>query len=281
MDRARRGLSLFGFLDRQAQATGYLRGTCVPDMDDEAELAGEWLLARSKLGPVVDDPGRPRFRQLPKLYQDYVALLASAPWLSGHLNGAWADATFGLVEIDALLTFQCTLDVERANSFLGSPSRPPDLGTLLDIALPRRPKNAEVQLSCGNGSAVIKSTALDLQAFGQGVSDNFAGLRFGFAPPLVHVVRYNGRCYLHNGVHRAYAARVAGASEIPCIFRDVTTEAAVGIAADGSTFGFELMESANPPTMAHFTHGRAHPVSLRSLRKIIHVSWSEYTVADD
>ncbi len=104
-----------------------------------------------------------------------------------------------------------------------------------------------------------------------------AGIIFGLSVPLVHVVRLNGRCYLHNGFHRVYGARMAGATHVPCVFRDVPDEASAGIAPPG-TFDRMLLESANPPTLAHFTNGSAHVVQLRAITRVLHISWAEYAM---
>src|SRR5208282_2577442 len=108
---------------------------------------------------------------------------------------------------------------------------------------------------------------------------SIAGIQFHSSMPFVHVVRYNGRCYLHNGFHRTVGVRKAGATHVPCILRDVNTISEVGI--DGDTFPVHLMESANPPTVGHFTQNRAWSVTLRNYSRILHVSWAEYMVPDE
>lgn len=97
----------------------------------------------------------------------------------------------------------------------------------------------------------------------------------------MHVTDFNGRHYLHNGFHRAYSVRKAGATHVPCLIRDVTDPAAAGIRDDGGTFSQLLMESADPPTMEHYTQDRAFPVQLRDVSRIIHLSWSEYALFEE
>jgi hypothetical protein len=107
------------------------------------------------------------------------------------------------------------------------------------------------------------------------------GIKFGMSVPFAHVVRYKGRCYLHNGFQRAYGARQAGATHIPCLFSDVGDWEAVGLKHDNSTFQPDVMEAPNPPTVAHFTQGRAYPVALRIFSRFIHVSWSEFALPEE
>jgi hypothetical protein len=60
------------------------------------------------------------------------------------------------------------------------------------------------------------------------------------------------------------------------VLREVTDAPTAGIRNDGSTFSLALLESANPPTVAHFAHGRALPVALRAVSRLIQFTWAEY-----
>ncbi len=46
-------------------------------------------------------------------------------------------------------------------------------------------------------------------------------------------------------------------------------------------FDLGLMQSVNPPTMGHFTQGRATTVELRAASRIIHVSWAEHVIYEE
>ena len=72
--------------------------------------------------------------------------------------------------------------------------------------------------------------------------------------------------------------RNAGATHIPCLVRDVNDAGAAGIRNNGSTFTEDLLTSGNPPTLAHFTQGRAYDVNLKQKIRVLHVSWSDYVV---
>jgi hypothetical protein len=129
---------------------------------------------------------------------------------------------------------------------------------------------------------MLKAPGLNLRAIKDGLLDpGRVGLSFGPAPPLVQVHRFNGRHYLHNGLHRAIVARRSGATHIPCAIREVPDASTVGIRTDGTTFSQALLESPNPPAVGHFTQGRAHQVQVRAVSRVLHVSWSEYAVLDE
>jgi len=100
-------------------------------------------------------------------------------------------------------------------------------------------------------------------------------------PPIVYVTRYNNRCYLSNGYHRAYGLRRAGATHIPCLFHEVTDYHVVGIRDDGATLPLALLESASPPVVAHFTQGHALTVSLRQTRTVLNVSWALHVINEE
>lgn len=104
-----------------------------------------------------------------------------------------------------------------------------------------------------------------------------AGIIFGQGAPPVHVVRLNGACYLHNGFHRVYGAKLAGASHVPCVFRDVLDPAMAGINPPG-TFDLTTFQGVNPPSVGHFTLGRALDVTLRAMSRVLHISWAQYVI---
>lgn len=275
------GKSLVGFLEQQA-AINYLRTSCVPSgPDDDATLLAEWQTARGKLGAPIAKAGYPDIQDIPTTHAAYVGVLASQPWLAPALNTAYVGATFKLVEIEPLLAFQFAVDDLRSSHHCAPFANPPTLDQLLETCLPLNPPTEPIQVSQTPQSMLITSRSLNFRALAQGfINGAFVGMHVGVALPLLHVVQLNGRCYLYNGFHRAYGARMAGATHVPCIFRDVPDAASAGINPPG-TFDLAILESANPPSLGHFTQGRAHDVNLRILTRALHVSWSDYVVSAD
>lgn len=276
------GLSLVGFLDQQ-NAINHLRQACVlPDTSDPALIA-EWSAARAKLGPPVAKAGAPDIQPLPAAGIAHVAQLTQQPWVQQALQhqGALLGASFQLVEIEPLLAFQFTVDTARSAHHNGGSPAKPNFDELLNICLPLQQAVEQIDIQQVPGSMMLKSRSLNLKMLAYGFMHGaFLGVHVGLALPFVHVVRHNGRCYLHNGFHRTVGLRIRGATHVPCVVRDVPDHQSVGL-APGGTFDAALMESIDPPTLSHFVNGRAHQVTLKSYHRTLHVSWAEYATTHD
>lgn len=272
------GLSLVGFMPKD-QALVHLKTACIaPDPADHI-LEAEWVEAQNRLGPPTERAGNPEILQLPPEAGAHMAAMA-AGWPSYFADPNPPE--FRLVEIAPLLAFQFIVDGPRSGHHCGGFSSPPTMDELLAVCLPDHPTDEPLQSQQQAQSIVIKARSLNvnMQAAGM-ISPGVFGMAIGLSLPWVHVVRYNGRCYLHNGYHRTFGAAIQGATHIPCIFRDVPEAAAAGVKADGTTFPIGLLESPNPPTLAHFIHGKAQQVTLRATTRILHVSWAEYGMYDE
>lgn len=271
------GLTLLGFMS-QDQALHYLRNACVPHVGTDAALIAEWNAARAMVAAGPPNAGNPTIADIPGNHAGHIASLRTGPW---H-NTIAPDWEFKMVEIAPLLAFQFSILTEKTDGHCGGFSKPPTLAEKLAVCLPLAPTNENLSVSHLPQSIMIRGKNLNLRAVQTGMlAPNVLGLSFGFSVPFVHVVRFDGRCYLHNGFHRVYGAALAGAAEIPCVFRDVTDAEAAGIRTDGTTFALPLLESANPPTMHHFVSGQAYPVELKLMSKVINVSWSDYVVPEE
>lgn len=279
------GLSLVGFMTDQQQAVNHLRQTCVPNPPnkDDAALIIDWNAAKVQLGPPFPNSGNPALQPIP-LNDPHIQSLLQLPWAPYFQAFLAAGANFQMVEIDPLLAFQHSVDTARTNNHCAALTQPPTRDELFNVCLPPTLSNDDVHFSQAGQSLIVKSRSLNLTMTAQGLLTNLqnvVGVQINWTLPFVHVVRLNGRCYLHNGYHRAYGLRTAGATEMPCIFRDVLDAESVGIRIDGSTFSEALLASANPPTVGHFTQGRAYPVYLRRTMRLIQVNWSQHTMVDD
>lgn len=272
------GLSLVGFLD-PPQALPYFRNTCVPADPSDAALLAEWNAARANLGPATANAGHPDVQPFPAQHAGHLQPFAAHPAFQpgSVLHGA----AFHLVEIDPLLAFQLHVDSTRSAHHCRNLTNPPPIDELLTVCLPQAPPVESIQTIPGPNSVLLKARSLNVQTFAGGMfNGEFMGIQFGVSLPFVHVVRHNGRCYLHNGFHRAVGCRLAGATHVACVLRDVPNHAAVGI-KNGVTFPSTLLESADPPTLRHFTQGHAYDVALRAHSRVLHVSWAEYVVPDE
>lgn len=274
------GLSLVGFLSRQDHALNFLRGSCVPDDPSDQALGQVWQSATANLGPSFSNAGKPDILSIPAHMQSKIASVMSLPQVANWLTNN-PGTTFRLIEIDPLLAFQLSINKDRSGHHCGSLAKPPAESGLYDLALPTNHDTDGIQIDSRAQSVILRSKNLNLGVVKTGLSPGFMGMHFDFSLSLVHVVRLNGRCYLHNGFHRAFGARMAGAIHIPCLFRDVPDPESAGIKSDGSTLDLAVLESPAPPTLGHYTRGNALPVKLRAVSRVLHVSWAEYILPDE
>jgi hypothetical protein len=295
------GLSLVGFMGKP-QAIRYMQIACVMPNPDIVALAAEWSAAGAKLGEPFPDAGHPDIQPIPSTSecQAYIEQMRHQPWIQNFLN-AYPASSFKVVEIDPLLAWQFHISLEHSDGHYAPLSSEPGIAELLPIFLPQMPPQASIRRELtltrdrqpGEGQSVlVAADTHNVRLIAQGVYNstqgpvippgqaplppNTAGIVFGIGMPFVHVVRFNGRCYLINGLHRTLGARRRGAGRIPCFFREVSTPGEVGIMTDGSTFTLALLESPNPPTLGHFTQGRAHELPLRKVMRVLQVSWSQH-----
>jgi hypothetical protein len=270
------GLSLVGFMEQQ-HALNYMRANCVMPDPSDAALIAEWTAAKNKLGSSFDDAGHPDIQPIPPGNQPYMQGLQQQQWVQ---SGLPPNATFQIVEIDPLLAFQFHILTDHSDDHCNRLGLGPGIADLLPICLPQAPPQANLRLSGAGQSLLIAADSLNVRIFNQGwfQTENKAGIAFGISLPFVHVVRFNGRCYLTNGFHRALGARKRGAGRMPCLFRDVGSATEVGIQLDGTTFSLALLESADPPTLRHFTQGRAHELPIQRKMRVLQVNWSEHAL---
>lgn len=281
------GLSLLGFMTQQ-DAIAHLLAHCVPANPDIHALIVEWQAARARKGaPMVG--GNPNIQDIPATNQPYIKTLMQQQWLAQFL-ASLPGAEFKLVEIDPLLTFHFMVDLKRSADHCGALPQNASVADLLPVCLPatisnepikmvRLPDGQNKQLAVGAFLLTARSLNLRVVDAGYFQADNKIGIQFGIPVPLVQVVRFNGRCYLHDGLHRTIGVRQKGATHIPCLFRDVQSAADIGLKTDRSTFLLPLLESADAPTVGHYTQGRAYDVQLKRFNRIVHVTWAEYAIA--
>lgn len=283
------GLSLVGFLDQQ-EAVNLLRNTCVVQDPSDTALAAEWQSARARLGAPTPNAGRPAIDPIPSDGQVHMAQLMQQAWIQGHLQGSMVGATFQFIELAPLLALQFNVDVARSDHHNGgSGSAAPSTPELFSMCLPLVPMIENVRTNVAPSlqaptSILVTSKGLNFYPMDRGLMQTplgaYIGVKVGVTVPLMHVVRYNGRCYLHNGFHRAVGLLSRGVTHAPCVFRDVADLDAVGV-KPGQTFQGPLLESNDPPTLAHFVGGRAYGVSLKVFTRTIHVSWADHITTED
>ena len=279
------GKSLVGFMEEQA-AIKYMRDVCAFGKDaPDAQLLQEWRAAVGKIGQPMGRAGKPTVSEIPREYEAYIEGLKAESWLEPKLKKSLKEATFKYVEIDQLLAMQFAVSTERSAHLCKALSQPPSMDQLMELCLPKTPAAPDLNFSRDGRSMHITTKNLSLRVANEGRMEVqtesgrqlHVGVHVDLPVPLLHVVRFQESCYLHNGFHRAYGARIAGATHLPCIFRDVEYSDDVGFGQQ-DTFSLKLLQSNNPPTLGHLTQGRAHDVQLRALTRVVQISWAEYTV---
>ena len=278
------GTSLVGFLP-QAEAIQLLRNTCVFNDPSDGALTAEWASAAKKLAAATPNAGKPDIQPIIGVGANHVAQLVQQPWLAPLLSGVYAGATFEMVELKPLLAFQFSVDLARSEYHNGNRSSQPTNDELFNMCLPLTPVAEKMPAGYKTAnSAALHSRNLNLHLVDGGMfpreDGTYLGIQVGFALPLVHVLRYDGRCFLHNGYHRAVGLARRGVSHAPCIIRDVPDYQAVGIKAE-HTFQPAILESSNPPTLGHFVDGRSYDVQLKVFTRILQVSWTDHIITAD
>jgi hypothetical protein len=278
------GRSLVGFMD-PAFAVPYLQQATMPPDPSPDALMAVWEQAREQLGDPVNGAGQPEFLDLDPAHNGHLQAVADHARLANGLDGQPYE--FKLVKIDPVLAYQRDISVERTDHLCVQLGDPPTVESMLPIMLPTAVENTPTQgQETANSALVVSPSAnVKIQAHGrigfdakQGVF--LFGIAVGPSGPWVHVVRFEGRIYLRNGFHRVYGAKRAGATHVPCIVVDAPNWEFVGALGAGATFEKLLLESVNPPTIAHYAEGRAWPVQLRRWQRIIEVNWAEYLLPE-
>jgi hypothetical protein len=293
------GMSLVGFFTDPNRVLVHLRHDCVPipPTSTDNDLLAFWHDAQANIGLPFPNAGHADPQPLTPGMQAYVQTLTAEPWVvarmqelnTAQVGAGLPPATFQTVEIDTLLAYQFAVDQDRSNNNCNTLGNPPTEAQLLDVCLPNTQPHENYfhsPISPHSQSVIVKLRSHNLQLHTWGIFDalhgqKIGGVLFGVGLPFVHVVRWNGRCFLHNGYHRVCGARAAGATRLPCLFREVASAEMAGIRKDGSTFDEALLTSANPPTIAHYTQGRASGVRMRARSRVLHVTWQQYSVPDE
>lgn len=272
------GLSLVGFMPPEVALT-YLGSRCVPADPAPQALQAEWQQARARLGAVPPRAGRPEVRDIPKSHQDHLRAVERSPRFAGAVGTArrWS---FRLVEIAPLLTFQPDI----ANAGHQGLAAVADLAAQLRLCLPPTVEAADCLASVQAQSLLVYGDNPNLTILQAGASGpdprtgaRHGGILYGLGHPLVLVAQLGDRYYLRNGCHRLYQLARLGVAAAPCLVVEATDPAELGVP---NGLDLSLLGSDHPPTCGHYADGRAHPVRLRGLRKVIHVSWSESIIYD-
>ena len=273
-------LSLIGFMDEQ-QAHTYLLKTCAlrPDQQTSAMLTATWQAAHARLATPIVNAGFPDIQPIPLVHKDYLERVIAHPRFINPIDGM--DVDFALVEIEPLLAYQQHIWVEHSYEMCRDLPDNPSTEQVLRVCLPEQiqPIGSDVEVRHGPQPGQVAIVVIDLDIEAQSLaiyptpdpSAHFVGWLHRRRLPYVQVARFNGKCYLRNGFHRVYGLVAKGVTHVPCIFLEAPTPGQAGI-RPGRSFDLALLESDNPPTVAHLTRGHAVRLPLQRLEGVIQLT---------
>lgn len=276
-------VSLYGFM-AESEAISYLENACI--LEPGADLVALWTEAQAGLGPATPNAGRPNVRPIPALFNAHLDRLTTEPWFQQFVaDSPW---TFALVEIAPLIAPQAQVMVEHSDAQCAAVGSPPSMEELLALCLPADRKSPDIRIEAGDKGLVLSSPDLNVSSMGPLWADLpsdglfrgalLAGAVVRTRVPTVQVAKVDDRYYLNNGYHRVYCVGRKGAEYVPCVVLDFDTlDQALG---DIPAFDRDLLESRDPPTLAHFVGGRGADVRVHRLQRVISVSWTEATIRE-
>jgi len=268
-------------------AVNYLQRNCLPPNIAGQQARSQWLVARGKIGAANPRAGRPEILDITG-HEVYLDQVRASPRYADTVGTM--TASFKQIEIGPVLAFQFEIEIDRASGVCTGLSKPPTLAEMMPICLPTtsidpRPITA---FHDGDDSITVTSENKNIRVLFRGPREQSGGLLYdpnqsvliagigvGEGSPLVQIIRFQDRCYFRNGYHRAYTLAREGMTHIPCVFLEATDfSQVIDPKQQGGTFSRGLLQSANPPTFAHFLD-RAYRVSLRQRQRTIRLHWEE------
>jgi hypothetical protein len=267
-------LSLVGFMDER-DALEYLRTQCICKDTSDAALVKMWQDARARVGNPIPRAGQPNILDIPTKHTAYLQGLRNHPRYKDTVAGM--QVSFKQVEIAPLLAYQFHVHTQKSQTPTASAQIGSTMQELLQWCLPHSTEALRADATSGENGVVVTSSNINLAILstqiGQVVPEQLTSLNVAWGPRsnLVQVVRYEGRCFLKNGYHRAYQLGKLNIKHIPCLLLEATKWEEVG-ALGRRVFPRELLESSNPPTAGHFLQHRAFEVVLPVLKSVIRVA---------
>ncbi len=274
------GLSLVGFMDER-DALEYFRTQCICKDTSDTVLVKMWQDARARLGNPIPHAGQPNILEIPAKHTAYLQGVPNHPRYKDTV--AAMQVSFKQVEIAPLLAFQFHVHTLKERT----PTAPAQMGSsmqeLLQWCLPHSTEVLKAHMSTNaisNGSEVVVTSpnincGILSAVIGQITTEQLTPVSLAWGPTsnLVQIVRYNGRCYLKNGYHRAFQLGRLRIKHIPCLFLEASKWEDIG-AVGPRVFPRELLESNNPPTLGHFLQQRAYEVTLPTFRRVIRIAFT-------
>ena len=265
-----------------------LLGFQVPEEDDDVsepiaryEATREAMLSRPAFSAEPPEP-EPLPREIEPRGELHLERLRAAE--SGN-GGSSHELTAGVVDLRRIVAFQKAVVLDSIEERIGDASQD-DWGALADICLPEPSDGENLRGTYDKDGKGLTLTSpnpnLRISGIRQlGVGDDggpIVGFHVQFGSPHLHVISYDGRCFLKDGYHRACGLLSRGITRAPCIFERAESFAAVH-SGGTSVISPEYLLGTHPPLLPDFLDPAvSSTVEQQSFRKVVRVHAEDFVV---
>ena len=271
---------------------------------DRAQLAADWRAADDRRRALEDaerrwldhpplhaEPDR-RIQPLPPEMESLAPALADHPVFRRAF--ATVPARVALVELDALVVYQRTINLEHVRRLRARLGDAPSPRRVFDFCLPtvRAPSEAAPfrLRRIGDDEFVFTCDSTDLRFLEAvtfepaelsgyqppGPVAGVVGLVVGFGSNFLNVISAENRLVLNNGNHRAHTLRQLGITHAPCVVQDVTRRDELKIVGGGRLRRDpdNYLKAVRPPMLKDFTdEGLSRKVRLVKKTRQVRLRW--------
>ncbi len=242
----------------------HLKWCSQKDNDNLESLVARWRSAREKLTSISrNEKGAAdglTLRPLPESLDAKIREVTSQP---AFKNEFAEDSEFKLVGIDNLVVPQLAVYLDYAEQLVSKYPKNPSLEQLFSICIALQRVHSDVsEVKLNNSNRIFYAPSKDFR-FIRLISENVEnrvspelikgipvigfGALLGFGLPVVNVLSTGGRMILKNGLHRLFALKSMGVSEVPAIVVFQNASEKIG------DFNLEyLLDSPRPPLLKDF-----------------------------
>jgi hypothetical protein len=279
---SRRGRGLIAFM-AENEAIAMMKGGPVQPGEDVQPYLDRYLEAREALEASSNRSIDPAVNDIESVHQNHLYQVSSTPIFQQSFQGLnWS---FKTVEIDKIVCFQQWVDLDYVGELAKSLPATPDSSSVVKFCLPIGfPVQAGMNIDAQSSAITISSKTPHLAVGGLGVNQAAPGtapsvvFTLGVNANYVQVVKYEGRHFIKNGYHRAYALRERGVSAVPCVYAEVSDYAMTGANRPGF-FSRETIMSARPPTIPDFFDNTVSAdIKIQPTMNVIRIKAEQYAV---
>jgi hypothetical protein len=265
------------------EAVAMMKGGPVQPGDDVELYRNRYLEARQALGTSKNSPIDPAVSDIDPTHQNHLYQVSSTPIFQQSFQGLnWS---FKTVEVDKIVCFQQWVDLDYVGELERSLPTTPDAASVLKFCLPIGfPVQAGINIDPQSSAVTISSNLPHLAVGGLGVNQAGPGtapsvvFTLGVNANYVQVVKYQGRHFLKNGYHRAYALRERGVTAVPCVYAEISDYALTGANRPGF-FSREIIMSERPPMMPDFFDNTVSAdIKIQPTMNVIRIKAEQYPV---